>query len=197
MFTGIIETTGKIIMLDGAFLTVYAPSVASRLRRGGSIAMDGVCLTALSEGGQQIKVEVIPETLERTTLGNRSFGDFLNLELAISANGRFDGHFVTGHIDGMAEVKQIESYHNSHILTFKVSSALDRYIVNKGSITLNGISLTVISAEGGIFSVGIIPHTWKLSNLHTLRIGDKVNVEVDMIGKYVEKMLTISSNLST
>ncbi|MBI5411781.1 riboflavin synthase [Candidatus Peregrinibacteria bacterium] len=198
MFTGIIETTGKILSLESNFLTIDASTMATRIRRGGSIAVDGVCLTSLGEGGRVLKAEVMPETLKRTTLGNLKHGDEVNLELALGATDRLDGHIVQGHVDGIGTIKTIESYGNSTLLTIHSPEALNRYIVEKGSIAINGISLTVIAAdlpspEGDDphlrlqFKVGIIPHTWQVTALHRLHVGDKVNIETDILAKYIEK----------
>ena len=131
----------------------------------------------------------MPETLKRTSFSNLKRGDLVNLELAMAANARFEGHIVQGHIDGVAALSNIKPRWNSRIMSFKVPSHLSKYIVEKGSIALNGISLTVIDVKGGAFTVGIIPYTWENTMLQQLKTGDRVNVEVDIIAKYLERLV--------
>ena len=164
-------------------------SLLRKFKNGDSVAVNGVCLTVMGKyGADSFQVEVMPETLKRTALGGLKSGDIVNLELAMKAADRFAGHIVLGHVDGMATVKSIGKKGNSHLFTFKVSKQLGRYIVEKGSIAVNGISLTVIDANDKTFTVGIIPYTWKHTILSGAKVGDKVNVEVDILAKYLEKL---------
>lgn len=160
------------------------------LKKGDSVAVDGVCLTVIAKPNfNTFRVEVMPETLKRTVLGTLGIGDLVNLELAISATDRFAGHIVQGHIDGVAAVDNIKKEGNSHILAFKVSDKLSRYIIEKGSVAINGISLTVIEVKDTRFTVGIIPYTWTHTMLSSAKVGDRVNIEVDILGKYLEKLI--------
>ena len=191
MFTGIISHIAKVKSIRGNTLVFEADkSLAKKLKKGDSIAVDGVCLTIEQKlgVGPLIQVAVMPETLRRTALGNLKKGDLVNFELPLSISGRFDGHIVQGHVDGMAEIADIKKEGDSHLFTFKVSKRLGRYIVEKGSIAVNGISLTVIDANDKTFTVGIIPYTWKHTILSGAKVGDKVNVEVDILAKYLEKL---------
>ena len=189
MFTGIIQTTGTIAEITEDRITIESSVIAKQLKKGGSIAVDGVCFTAVEITNASFTLDVMPETVSKTTLGLRQKGDFVNLELPMSADGRFEGHIVSGHVEGVAEIIDITFDKNAHILTFKISFHLDKYIVKKGSITINGISLTIIDVQNNQFTVGIIPHTWEITNLHQLSVGDKVNIETDLLAKYVEKLL--------
>ena len=197
MFTGIIQTTGKVKKLTESQIIVDAPQIISDLVQGSSVAVDGACLTVVGLTETSFTADFMPETLNKTIIGNYKSGHLVNLELPLTLNGRIEGHIVTGHVDSVGEISDIKSDSNSHILTIKVSEKLDRQIVEKGSVAVNGISLTVISSEDNKFTVGIIPHTWELTNLHTLkkacpeqrRGGDKVNIETDVLAKHVEKMM--------
>src|SRR3989344_2937527 len=189
MFTGIISHIGKVKSFQNNQLLVKADrSLIKQVKNGDSVAVNGVCLTVIDKRADLFQVEVMPETLKRTALGGLKSGDIVNLELAMKAADRFAGHIVLGHVDGMATVKSIEKRGNSHLFTFKVSKQLGRYIVEKGSIAVNGISLTVIDANDKTFTVGIIPYTWKHTILSGAKVGDKVNVEVDILAKYIDKL---------
>ncbi len=189
MFTGIIETTGKIQKLTDGQLTIEAPDVISNLKKGSSIAVDGACLTVIELSDTAFTVDFMPETAKKTIILGYNVGDLVNLESAMKADGRFEGHMVTGHVEKMSEIADIQSDGNAHILTIKISNELKKYIVPKGSITINGISLTVVDVKNDRFTVSIIPHTWKMTNLHALQIGDKVNLETDIMAKHIEKLI--------
>lgn len=189
MFTGIIETTGTVLKNGKDRIEIKAPSISRQLKKGSSIAVDGVCLTVISKSSTAFVADVMPETYKKTTLGSKKPGDLINLELALSSKDRMEGHYVSGHVEGVGELKKITPDKDSTLLTFKIPERLTRYIVPKGSIAINGISLTVIGMTKNTTTVGIIPHTWESTNLRTLRLDDKVNVETDLVGKYIEKFV--------
>src|SRR3989344_6697317 len=191
MFTGFISPLGKVESINGAKFAFSAPaSFIKNLKKGSSVAINGVCLTLKnSPSARNFNVDLMPETLKRTSFSNLKKGDLANLELAMSANSRFEGHIVQGHIDGVATLSNIKPRGNSRILSFKVPKHLSKYIVEKGSIAVNGISLTVIDVKGGAFTVGIIPYTWENTMLQQLKVGDKVNIEADILAKYLEKLV--------
>jgi riboflavin synthase len=156
------------------------------LALGESIAISGVCLTLVNSVYSKLTFELSEETITRSTFSSIGTGDAVNLERAMSANDRFGGHIVQGHVDGVGEIVSIREEGNSSVFRFKIPS--DRYVIEKGSITLNGISLTVVEPVGNEFNVWVIPHTLKNTNLGTLTAGSKVNVEYDMVAKYLEKL---------
>jgi len=164
--------------------------VMSDLRLGDSVAVDGVCLTVSTLGAQSFSADVMHETLDRSTLGTLRRGSQVNLERALAAQGRFGGHIVSGHIDGTGTIVNIRQDDNAVWYTVQASSALLRYIVEKGSIALDGISLTVARVSDNDFSVSLIPHTLHQTALAHKKVGDSVNLENDIIGKYVERLLT-------
>ena len=189
MFTGIISHIGKVKSFQNNQLLVKADrSLIKQVKNGDSVAVNGVCLTVIDKRADLFQVEVMPETLKRTALGGLKSGDIVNLELAMKAADRFAGHIVQGHIDGVATVKSIKQKGNSRLFTFEVPKQLGRYIVEKGSIAVNGISLTVIDASNKTFTVGIIPYTWKHTMLSQAKVGDRVNIEVDILAKYIDKL---------
>ena len=189
MFTGIISHIGKVKSFQNNQLLVKADrSLIKQVKNGDSVAVNGVCLTVIDKRADLFQVEVMPETLKRTALGGLKSGDIVNLELAMKAADRFAGHIVQGHIDGVATVKSIKQKGNSRLFTFEVPKQLGRYIVEKGSIAVNGISLTVIDASNKTFTVGIIPYTWKHTMLSGAKVGDRVNIEVDILAKYIDKL---------
>jgi len=195
MFTGIIESTGKILKTGKHSLTIKAPELTSELKKGSSIAVDGACLTVVEKDKGSFVADVMPITFERTTLGLKKKDDLVNLELAMQGSKRFEGHVVAGHVEGTAELLGIKIVENAYHLIFRMPEELSRYVVHTGSIAINGISLTVMDVNGNEFSVGIIPHTWDNTNLQTLKAGDRVNVETDILAKYAEK-LTLSNSKS-
>src|SRR3989344_1171151 len=191
MFTGIISHLGKVVSIEGnGFSFSVGASFLRNIKKGSSVVVNGVCLTTIGRPSQDsFKVEVMPETLKRTMLGDLKKGDLVNLELALSANGRFEGHIVQGHVDGKAMAVNIDKEENSFIFKFRVDKSLTSYLVNQGSVCINGISLTVIEAKNDFFTVGIIPYTWNNTMMSQLKVGDKVNIEVDILAKYVERIM--------
>jgi len=190
MFTGIISHLGKLKKVKQSRYTFFAPkSLLKKLKKGGSIAVNGVCLTVVSLGKTTFSVDVMPETIKKTSLGDLKPGDYVNLERPVSARGLFEGHIVLGHIDQTGTIVSIRKQGNSWIFRFKAPLSVLKYLVNKGSVAINGISLTVIKTEKDSFTVGIIPHTWKKTMLHFAKPGDRVNIEVDILAKHIKKFL--------
>lgn len=193
MFTGIIEELGTIEQIEkgseSAVLHIGCREVLKGTKIGDSIAVNGVCLTVTTMGANGYTADVMAETLDRSSLGCLKKGSFVNLERAMPADGRFGGHIVAGHIDGTGKIESINR--DETAVWYKISAGEDimRYIVEKGSITIDGISLTVARCERENFSVSIIPHTQKNTVLKERKIGDIVNLETDIIGKYVEKLM--------
>lgn len=196
MFTGIIEETGTLINVrrhtSGASLTIGGQKVLEDVHIGDSIAVNGICLTVTSFSGNAFTVDVMPETIHRTSLKELSNGSPVNLERAMAMNSRFGGHIVSGHIDGVGTIQKAEENDNAVILTISAAPELIDGIVPKGSVTLDGISLTVVDVSSSWFTVSLIPHTRQVTNLREKRIGDIINIETDMIGKYVKKYLNQS-----
>jgi riboflavin synthase len=197
MFTGIIEEVGRVagIAIDGERrLTVSCSKVLPELRQGDSVSVSGVCLTAVEIGKDFFAADLAQETWARTSFSRLKPGALVNLELPMRANGRFDGHVVQGHVDGVGRVTSFEPIAggNDYVLAIDAPSELTRYIVAKGSLTIEGISLTVAAVDGIQVRVAIIPHTADVTNLRSLQAGDAVNLEVDVIAKYVEKMFGTS-----
>ncbi len=159
------------------------------MRIGSSISVDGVCLTATEVTESFVAVDVVPETLERTTLSDLAEGDRVNLEFAMSAGDPLDGHIVQGHVDGVGHVVSVDSADAAVVMSFEAPDELSRFIVEKGSIAVSGVSLTIASADGARFTVALIPTTLEVSNLGLRKPGDAVNLEVDIIAKYVDKMM--------
>ena len=189
MFTGIIQTTGIVKKIKDNKIIIESPEFIDELKIGSSIAVDGACLTVVKKTDKDFTADVMPITFEKTVLGDRKNGDLVNLELAMMHTDRFEGHVVSGHIECTAELINQKIDENAYVLTFKMPSDLMRYVVSQGSIAINGISLTVADVDEEGFAVSIIPHTWDNTNLHNLSIGDKVNVETDLMAKYAEKLM--------
>lgn len=193
MFTGIIEEIGKIQAIQkgasSAVLSVQASEIMQDGHLGDSIAVNGVCLTVTSFSPNGFTADVMHETLDRSSLGNLRTGSYVNLERAMSANGRFGGHIVFGHIDGTGKVSDIRRDANATWYTIKTPLPVLRYIIEKGSIAIDGISLTVARVYKDSFSFSVIPHTASLTTLSSCRVGDSVNLENDCIGKYVERLM--------
>ncbi|EMA33413.1 riboflavin synthase [Halobiforma nitratireducens] len=196
MFTGIVEETGEIVgrerTEDGLRLRIGADEVATDLEHGQSISVSGACLTVERyEDGDWFELFLASETVERTYLGELEVGDRVNLERAMPAEGRFDGHVVQGHVDAVATVTGVESVEEDWYFEFELPEGYERYVVEKGSITLDGISLTVASfdPEAGTVTVAIIPTTYELTTLSEKEPGDPVHLEVDVLAKYVERLL--------
>ena len=200
MFTGIVEEVGEVVALelgtDSATLTVAGSLVTSDAVHGASIAINGVCLTVVEHGASEFTVDVMAETLDRSSLGALRAGDRVNLERAMAASGRFGGHIVQGHVDGTATILARTPGERWEVVQLSLPPALVRYVVEKGSITVDGVSLTVASAstdgpgDSATFSVSLIPTTLALTTLGHKGVGDTVNLEVDVLAKYVERLLT-------
>ncbi len=193
MFTGIIHGLGTLKDVrqagQGLVFTIHPDFSIKDPQEGESIAVNGVCLTAVTISHDVFSVEVSPETLSRTTLSGLRVGSRVNLERALRLSDRLGGHLVSGHVDGIGEVIEKEHLSQFTLFTIAIPESLDRYIIEKGSVAIDGISLTVNSCGKGRFSVAIIPHTAKLTTMGFRKRGDKINIEVDLIGKYIEKLL--------
>jgi riboflavin synthase len=193
MFTGIIEATGKILSFDqkgeGAVLTIDSSKLHRSVKKGDSIAIDGICLTVARKRGKQISFDVSAETIQRTNLSAKLPGNLLNLELPMTANTMLSGHFVQGHVEGIARVHKWFRKENDVRLFLDLPRELLIYCVNKGSVTLNGVSLTIASMKGKTIEIALIPYTLRHTNLNRLQLGDPVNIETDVIGRYVVSIL--------
>ncbi|HOV87986.1 MAG TPA: riboflavin synthase [Syntrophobacteraceae bacterium] len=193
MFTGLIEGTGLLLRMDrrgaDAQMVLRASFPMERLALGESISVDGACLTVASFQGDVFAADVSAETLRRTTLGRKTSGSRVNLERALRLGDRLGGHLVSGHVDGIGVLKERRPEGRSLKLSFEIPPDLSVYVVEKGSIAVNGISLTVNACSPGRFEVNIIPHTSGETTLGEIRVGEEVNIETDLIGKYVAKML--------
>lgn len=192
MFTGIVEEAGEVVSVtgqEGGRRIRVAASFCDELAHGQSIAVSGVCLTVEDWDDESFELFLSQETLDRTSLADVAVGDRVNLERALPADGRFDGHFVQGHVDGTAEVVAVEQVGEDWAFTVSLPASLDRYVVEKGSIAVDGISLTVADLRDDRFTVAIIPATYDLTNLSELSPGDPVNLEVDVVAKYVESLV--------
>lgn len=190
MFTGIITETGSVDHASRSKIIVMAKrNILRKLDRGASISVDGACLTVVSKGAGSFAADIMRETARRTILSRLQHGAKVNLELPTTPSSLLSGHIVQGHIDGIGRLKEMHTRGMDRILSFHIPKTLSRYIVEKGSIAVNGISLTVIKAIRLDFTVGIAPHTWNTTMLHELLLGDCVNVEVDVLAKYVEKFI--------
>ncbi len=193
MFTGIIEGLGKLVAKrnigGGMAFDLEAGFDLSNPQEGESIAVNGVCLTAYNIEGRKFTVDVSPESLSRTILGSLNVGASVNMERALQLSDRLGGHMVSGHVDCVATVRERRASGDFTLFSFTLPKALGRYVIEKGSVTINGVSLTVNSCSIDTFEVSIIPHTLQITTLGLLARGSTVNIEVDIIGKYVEKML--------
>jgi len=223
MFTGIVETMGVVLSLDrdasenaganaagdgtsehsgsgenaaGLKLTVEAPSMAPDFEQGASVAVNGVCLTVVDTAGEAFSVEIVPETVSRTTFGSLKAGDRVNLERPLRLSDRIDGHLVQGHVDGVGRIAAREERGNSQWYEVEIPDDLTPFVIEKGSIALDGISLTVAGLTGSLAAVSIIPHTASITTFGGRQIGDQVNIEVDMIGRYVASLLHAGSDTS-
>ncbi|GAA4760004.1 MULTISPECIES: riboflavin synthase [Flavobacterium] len=191
MFTGIIETLGTIKSLEkeGENIHVSVQStITNELKIDQSVAHNGICLTVVAINNDIYTVTAIKETIEKTNLGEWQVGDIINLERAMKLGDRLDGHIVQGHIDQTAICKSIEEVNGSWYFTFEYDRSLSNITIEKGSITVNGTSLTVVNSKINEFSVAIIPYTHEHTNFHTFKVGTKVNLEFDVIGKYVKRL---------
>lgn len=193
VFTGIIETVGmvadRIATEGGIRLVIEAPALVDDLKVGASVAVNGTCLTAVEVGDGRFAVDMVTETIRRTAPAGLATGSLVNLERAMPANGRFDGHIVQGHIDGVGTIRSLHPDGTGVAMTVDIPPELDRYIVEKGSVGVHGVSLTVAKTDEAGFEVALIPHTYRVTNLHLLTEGDGVNLEVDILAKYMERLL--------
>jgi riboflavin synthase len=192
VFTGLVEEVGRVSSLEGGEmlrLTISAGRVPEGTRAGDSVCVNGACLTVGEVDGRTLTFFAMPETLRRTALGDLSAGSPVNLERAMSAGSRFGGHIVQGHVDGVGEALCIRHEGDAEIWEFRAPEAVLRYCVEKGSICVDGISLTIVSVGECFFTVSILPQTRANTNLGELGVGSKVNIEADIIGKYVERLL--------
>lgn len=196
MFTGIIEETGKIHSITSEKIIIECGIILEDSKIGDSVAVNGVCLTISNLSDKSFTADISPETVHITSLGKLRVGDYVNLERAMLANGRFGGHIVSGHIDGLGKLLAIKPCGDFYELKIELNPLQEKYVVKKGSIAINGISLTIANIEKNIITLAIIPHTLKNTNLKFLEVGDIVNIEVDMIAKYIEKFLSTSNNKS-
>ena len=197
MFTGIIEEVGKIKNIQGGTnykLTIGASKILEDIHLGDSIAVNGICLTAIKWDNDSFTVDVMRETLERTSLHRLRAGNFVNLERALAANGRFGGHIVSGHIDGTGEIINIRRDANAVWYKIKTSEKIMEFIIEKGSIAIDGISLTVAKVDRSAFYVSVIPHTLENTILLSKKPGDIVNLENDIVGKYIKSFTDKNSN---
>ena len=194
MFTGIIESLGKVkeIQKDGSnvHFTVES-SISNELKIDQSLSHNGVCLTVVKLGPESHVVTAIEETMIRSNLGDVDEGDVLNLERAMVSNGRLDGHIVQGHVDGTGICKEIKEVDGSWYYTFEYQPTEEHLLVDKGSVCINGVSLTVVDPKDKLFSVAIIPYTYEHTSFHKLQVGDRVNLEFDIIGKYISKYVKL------
>lgn len=201
MFTGIVAGTGILRGRRGAggglAFNLEAGFEFADPEEGESIAINGVCLTAYDIKGRRFTVDVSPESLTRTTLGSLGVGSQVNMERALRLSDRLGGHMVSGHVDCVATVREQRPAGPFTLFSFSLPEQWNRYVIDKGSVTIDGVSLTVNTCSAGRFEVSIIPHTLQVTTLGLLKIGSRVNIEVDMIGKYVEKLLTVQPAISS
>lgn len=193
MFTGLVEELGRVgsidLSSDGARISIQASLVTSDISNGDSIAVNGVCLTALNVTGSSFVADVSPETLDRTTIGNLAVGSRVNLERALLPTTRLGGHIMQGHVDGRGTFISAESQGDFWTVKIGFADEFARYLVHKGSVAVEGISLTIAALNQNDFDIAVIPKTWEMTNLSTLQPGDTVNLEADIIAKYVERMM--------
>lgn len=187
MFTGIVETTGKVVSTENMSVKIESPFID--LQIGESISINGVCLTVTSVAGGTFEVDLSEETVQRTNLGRLEVSDRVNLERPLRSDGRFGGHFVQGHIDAAARIEGIEKKQGSTEMLLSLPDGLGRYLVEKGSVTLDGVSLTVTTINRSKFGVSLIPHTLQATTLGERTVGDALNMEVDVLAKYVERLV--------
>ncbi len=189
MFTGIVEEVGIVAKISDKAMTVRATKVLEDVKLGDSISVNGACLTAVNFSKSEFSVDLSPETMRRTSLGQLSTGGSVNLERALLASDRMGGHIVQGHVDGTGRVMSIRPEGDSIIFRIRVPKRLDRYIVEKGFVAVDGISLTVVKRGASSFTLAVIPYTLKNTNLAAVSVGDRVNLEADILAKYVESLL--------
>ena len=189
MFTGIVQELGKVNKFENGRISITGPEIQREINVGDSININGVCLTAVNVDKHYFEVDVIPETISRTNLGKLTIGDLVNLELALRPTDRMGGHIVQGHVDGTGSISSIKKDGTSYIIGIKVQKKFMKYIVEKGFIAIDGISLTVSSITNNEFEVSVIPHTFAVTVLSLRKVGDYVNLEVDITAKYIESIV--------
>ena len=193
MFTGIVEALGEITAMaestPGTYRLEIRTPLASELKVGDSLANNGVCLTVISQTPLAVGFDLLAETVLRSNLEDLEIGDLVNLERPMAVSSRFDGHIVQGHVDTAARLLAVEKVGQDHRIEIELPARFQQYVVFKGSIAVNGISLTVAELHADRFVNWIIPHTWKATNLHRLKPGDRMNLEFDVVAKYVERMM--------
>ena len=190
MFTGIITHLGAVKKKTDSLLTITTDKeLLGHLSNGTSIAVDGICLTVITKNKDSFSINFMPETARKSNIYYLEKGCEVNLELPATAATLLSGHIVQGHVDAVGKIIALKKEDNSCIFTFSIPTLLSKYIIEKGSVSINGISLTVISITDDKFTVGIIPHTWKHTMLHAAKVGDYVNLEVDVLAKYIEKLI--------
>jgi riboflavin synthase len=193
MFTGIVEAVGEVARMvestSGTYLLELRTQLASQMKIGDSLANNGVCLTVVSQTPSILGFDLLAETVTRSNLIDLKVGDLVNLERSMAASSRFDGHLVQGHVDTTAKLLAVEAHGQDHRIEIELPRDFAQYVIFKGSIAVNGVSLTVAELLSDRFVNWIIPHTWSLTNLRQLRPGDRVNLEFDLIAKYVERLV--------
>ena len=192
MFTGIIETIGTVESLDSEGNNInllVSSSISKDLEVDQSVSHDGVCLTVTNKSNKSHNVTIVNQTIQKSKFSHLRIGSELNLERSMKINGRIDGHIVQGHVDDVGKCVNIEDESNSWIFTFQISDKFSKYLVEKGSISINGVSLTCFDIKDKFFSVAIIPHTYQNTNFNKIKINDFVNIEFDIIGKYVDRII--------
>ncbi|MDI3546429.1 MAG: riboflavin synthase [Halanaerobiales bacterium] len=193
MFTGIVQETGILKQrkkTDNSFqLVINCRDVLKDIKKGDSIAVNGVCLTVVTYTDHSFTADVSPETLQATNLANLQIGSRVNLEQALRVNGFLGGHLVTGHVDGTGRIKKIETNFNARLIEIDIDPEMERFMVDKGSVTVNGISLTIVKVTADTLTLTLIPETWNQTTFKYAKVGDEVNIETDIIGKYLVKMM--------
>lgn len=193
MFTGIVQETGILKQrkkTDNSFqLVINCRDVLKDIKKGDSIAVNGVCLTVVTYTDHSFTADVSPETLQATNLANIQIGSRVNLEQALRVNGFLGGHLVTGHVDGTGRIKKIETNFNARLIEIDIDPEMERFMVDKGSVTVNGISLTIVKVTADTLTLTLIPETWNQTTFKYAKVGDEVNIETDIIGKYLVKMM--------
>ena len=194
MFTGIVEEIGIVKKINNETLTIKANKVIEDVKIGDSILVNGVCETVTSFDSDSFTVNISPETFKVTTFSSLKSGEIVNLERALTLNSRLGGHIVSGHVDCRGQCVSIEKLSDFYNITFEIPEEFKKYIAQKGSVTINGISLTIAETYENIFKIAIIPHTLNNTNLKNLQTNDFVNIETDILAKYIEKMLSVEDN---
>jgi riboflavin synthase len=193
MFTGLVEELGKVRAVSRGVhsirLTITAQKIMSDVKIGDSIAVDGTCLTVVEFGANSFTADIMPETYDRTTLSSRKPGELVNLERTLRLGDRLGGHIVSGHIDGVGTIVSITPRDNANVLRVRFQTNLSSFFISQGSVALDGVSLTIVDCGLDWLEVSLIPHTWGVTVLSTKKVGDQVNIETDVLGKYIQRML--------